>query len=141
MWTYRPGAWTADVTEICQVSQLCVSNPRSHIPCCPLPGPRCRNHIPPSLGLEGCLSLADVLNCILEISLDQWAVLSLFFGSALVPHRLIGVTWSYAGCWLCPARSLQARPAPPNPTPFFSSYLLFGQIVVCLWHGGHPASG
>lgn len=50
------------------------------------PGPRGQNSFPPSLGLVGCLSPDDVLSCISEISLDQWAVLSLVFGPALVPH-------------------------------------------------------
>lgn len=59
--------------------------------------PRGQNSFPPSLGLEGCLSSDDVLSCIPEISLDQWAVLSLVFGPALVPH---GDRSNLELCWL-----------------------------------------
>lgn len=91
--------------EICQTSQLYVSNPRPNVPDCLYPGARSQNSFPPPLGLEGCLSPDDVLSHI--ISLDQWAVLSL--GPALVLHRVTGVTWSYAGCWLL-AESGQVPP-------------------------------
>lgn len=90
------GQWLGlpEVMEICQTSQLCVSNPRPNVPDCLYPGPRSQNSFSPPLGLEGCLFPNDVLSHI--ISLDQWAVLSL--GPALVLHRMTGVTWEL--CWL-----------------------------------------
>lgn len=101
--------------------------------------PRGQNSLPPPLGLEGCLSPDDVLNCI--VSLDQWAVLSLVFGPALVLRRVTEVTWSYAGGRLCPARSLRARPPPPTPPPSLPSSFSFSSRLwwLCLQHGGYPA--
>lgn len=122
----------------------CVSAPASM----PLSAPsliqvvKAKASIPAFLTLGGPLSPEGGLGCIPRISLDQWAgrELSLAAGPALAtPWPLQGDWRDLELHWLSPARSPQARPAPPTTSlPLSPPLTPFQPDLGCLQDGGHP---
>jgi hypothetical protein len=110
--------------EVFQAWQLCVC-----APLLPLSAPglvqeiRAGVSIPAFLGRRECLSQWAGLGWAAFLG-SVWttgqAELSPASGPALASRRVTGGTCSCVGCCLSPARSLQARPAPPT-----ACYLLF----------------